>query len=318
MSNNYKAPRGPNFKDFVFNFAMMGNTDNKPTITRIMNTRETDKVFDQAFTSKKYDETYNYEVFEQLGDVTVNKFLVWYSYKRFPQLFCPSGVKIVARNRINLGAKTVLSSIAQKYGFWTYISSTREQRSEASERIDLLEDTFEAMFGAIEFLCTKYTGHPGVGYEICSNILTAIFDTMDISLKHNELIDAKTRLKELYDRFPTEALEYDFTKSGGIGVSTISVVPKINIDTVRVPRDDVQRLTSLATREGIQIIGKLGNKVSGSTFSRRILATGTATDKKAAEAEAAKNALIALESEGVIHPKKDEDPYKCLLPQFSF
>lgn len=324
-SSIYKAPRGDRFKNFIKSFVMMGNANNKKIIDIIMNTSESDTIFSQAFTSKTADEFYNYEVLEQLGDVTVNEFLVVYSYIRFPQVVCPAGVKIVARHRINLGSKTTLSSLAEKYGFWTYISSSREQRTEISQRIDLLEDTFEAIFGAIKFLCLKYTKHPGIGYEVCYNILQEIFDTVNISLKTEELIDSKTRLKELYDQFPEETLEYDFTKNlgGGVGVVTISSVPKINTDIIKVPRESASKLKQLALSQGIPIIDKTINLenanflIGGKRFKRTILGKGTGTDKKSAEADAAKQTLRRLEDEGKYLPKP-EDPYKCLEPQFSF
>ncbi len=39
------------------------------------------------------------QMFEQLGDVSVNKFIVNYMYKRFPQLRNPNGVDVVGQTK---------------------------------------------------------------------------------------------------------------------------------------------------------------------------------------------------------------------------
>ena len=61
-----------------------------------------------------------------------------------------------------------------------------------------MEDTFEAFFGAVEFIIDKHT-LTGVGYAVAFDILETIFNELHISLKYEDLYDAKTRLKELFD-----------------------------------------------------------------------------------------------------------------------
>ena len=63
------------------------------------------------------------QIKKQMGDLTINKFIVNYSYKRFPQLKCTEGVKVVARLRINYGSRQSFSEIAEKLGIWNYISA---------------------------------------------------------------------------------------------------------------------------------------------------------------------------------------------------
>lgn len=120
-------------------------------------------------------------------------------YRKFPQLNCPEGVKIVARLRINYGAKQCFSEIARQLGFWKFISATNEIRQHKMK--SLLEDVFEAFLGATEMIMDNRK-RIGVGYAIVYEILASIFDEMDISLKYKDLYDAKTRLKELIDTFP--------------------------------------------------------------------------------------------------------------------
>jgi dsRNA-specific ribonuclease len=135
-------------------------------------------------------------VYEQLGDLTGNKFIVWYIYDRFPQLKCTEGVKVAARLRINLGSKNSFAQIAENFGFWDFITATNETRQRKKK--PLLEDTFEAFIGATETIIDQ-NFKTGVGYACVYKILSAIFDEIDISLKYEDLYDAKTRLKELFD-----------------------------------------------------------------------------------------------------------------------
>ena len=156
------------------------------------------KAYSQAFTAASANPTKNYEIFEQIGDLSVNKFIVWYAYRRFPQLDCPLGVKVVARLRINYGSRQSFAEIAESLGFWPFISADEEERSRKKK--DLLEDALESFIGCTEqLLDNKY--RPGVGYGIVYDILSSIFDKIEMSLAYNDLYDAKTRLKELFDAY---------------------------------------------------------------------------------------------------------------------
>ena len=117
----YIAPRDNTFISLIRSVITKGNLKQK-YIEPLLN-EENMEIFSQVFTHKSvYTDTrpnYNYEVYEQLGDVSANKFIVWYMYKRFPQLNCLEGVKIVARLRINYGAKQSFYRIAENLGFWS-------------------------------------------------------------------------------------------------------------------------------------------------------------------------------------------------------
>jgi dsRNA-specific ribonuclease len=190
----YKGSRGDDFKSTISSVFTKGHL--KPQYTQWLLSEDSLKIFNDVFTSNTANVLENYEVYEQLGDITVNKFIVWYMYKRFPQLNCAQGVKIVARLRINYCSKQSFAQIAESLGFWTYITASEEERNHNKK--PLLEDTLEAFFGAIEFIIDKHT-LTGVGYAVVFDILETIFDNLHISLKYEDLYDAKTRLKELFD-----------------------------------------------------------------------------------------------------------------------
>jgi dsRNA-specific ribonuclease len=190
----YYGSRLQDFKDVIFSVISKGNMKEK--YKEWLLSDESLLIFNDVFTSNTANVLKNYEVYEQLGDITVNKFIVWYMYKRFPQLRCAQGVKIVARLRINYCSKQSFAQIAESLGFWSFITASEEERSHNKK--PLLEDTLEAFFGAVEFIIDKHT-LTGVGYAVAFDILECIFNNLNISLKYEDLYDAKTRLKELFD-----------------------------------------------------------------------------------------------------------------------
>ena len=200
----YLGSRGADFKSLIVSLLERGRL--KPKYIEVLTSGDSLKAYGQAFTAESADPVNNYERFEQVGDVTANKFIVWYAYKRFPQLDCTEGVKIVARLRINYGAKETFAPLAEQLGFWKFISAEEDgmdknKKYRARNKKDLLEDTFEAFVGCTEYLLDK-AYRPGVGYGIVYDILSDIFDQIPISLRFEDLMDPKTRLKETFDAFP--------------------------------------------------------------------------------------------------------------------
>ena len=217
----YKGSRGKDFKDLIFNLLVKSKL--KMHYIDLLMNNESMKIYDQVFTSDSANVDENYEVYEQFGDITANKFIVWYMHRRFPKLMCPQGVKVVARLRINYGAKQSFASIAENLGFWDYITASEDERSRNKK--PLLEDVFEAFIGATEFIIDSNIKEC-VGYSIAYNILTFIFDGIHISLKYEDLYDAKTRLKELFDFYGTEVLgtlKYDTIKCEGEKINRSNV-----------------------------------------------------------------------------------------------
>ena len=155
-------------------------------------------VYQMAFTHSSIHPLQNYEYFEILGDATCNKSIVWYIQERFPFLQNPEGVKVIARLRINLVSKKHFSSLADSLGFLPFISCEKEIMEQREKSI--LEDVFEAFFGATELLLDRIFGL-GVGYFICYRLIKSILDEKEISLRYEDLFDPITRLKETFDYF---------------------------------------------------------------------------------------------------------------------
>lgn len=197
----YYGNRDNKFTNMIKKVFKMGKLKNE-YISKIL---EGDglNLYKKVFTHPTADSQHNYESLEILGDSIVNCCIVWYLSRRFPQLNCPEGVKIIARLKINLVSKKMFADFGYKLGFWPYVSADMEIRQNKMK--PTLEDVFEAFFGATQKLVDEKI-RKGVGYSICYNITEYLFDQIDISLKYEDLYDAKTRLKELFDVFKQEKM----------------------------------------------------------------------------------------------------------------
>lgn len=149
-----------------------------------------------VFTAPCYNEKINYEFLEILGDSTINKAIVTHFTNRFPELQCPQGVRTIARLKIKYVSKDTFYKFADQLGFWNFIKAsvdTRERRKKPT-----LEDVFEAFCGATEWIINQKIGNH-IGYHIIQKLIDHLFNKISISLDHNELYDAITRLKETQD-----------------------------------------------------------------------------------------------------------------------
>ena len=192
--------RGTAFRIFLFNVLKLSGL--KEQYIKVLLDKEID-VYEAVFTHPSANPNRNYEFYEFVGDVTLNKSIAWYLSRRFPQLCCTNGVKILTRLKINLVSKRAFEKFAKKLHFWNFVSATNEIR--VLKMAKTLEDVFESFFGATEMLIDKHF-KPGLGYKFCYNIIEQLLDTLDISLKYERLFDAKTRLKEMFDYFGKENL----------------------------------------------------------------------------------------------------------------
>jgi dsRNA-specific ribonuclease len=270
----YLGTRGTPFKTLISGLLTKGRV--APKYIQILTDEEGMKLYSQAFTASSANPAFNYEIFEQLGDLCVNQFIVWYVYRRFPQLFCPLGVKVAARLRINYGAKGNLYMIAARLKFWEYISASQEQRD--TNKKDLLEDTMESFCGVTAYILDQRT-RPGVGYAIVYDILKDIFDNLPMSLAYEDLYDPKTRLKETFDRFKSDIgeVKYTYEKNDNGTKALVWSVPykgAVNKDWI-------------------------------------FLASDNALAKKDAEKKAASKAIISLKERGYYKEPPDEYKFFC-------
>jgi len=161
-------------------------------------------MYQTAFTSPLVDSMNNYELYEILGDSTANEALVWYFHGRFSQLRKPSCVKTLARLKIKYSSSDTYSSFAEKLGFWPYIKASDEEKYSKEKKQKLLEDVFEAFIGVTKLISIEKFNYMGVGNQIVYNIIESLLINEDVPLSDEDLHDAKTRLKEFFDKASTQ------------------------------------------------------------------------------------------------------------------
>lgn len=219
--------RGNEFKNFIGEILKLGKVNQKSI--DLITDDDGMNLFSIAFTHPSADKENNYEYLEFLGDNMVNTSIVWYLNKRFPQLRGVKAVKIMTRLKIKLISKENLSSISAKMGMWKYVSASEKikQRNMKST----LEDVFEAFFGAVSHIMDMKV-REGTGYAVVYSIISALFDDIDISLKYEDLFDAKTRLKEIFEAFKNLGkLEKNTTnkeKENGCNICTMELYCILN------------------------------------------------------------------------------------------
>lgn len=204
------APRGNTFKTFLEQVLSLSSL--KERYKDVLLDDYGIRMYHCAFTHITVDPIHNYEYLEFLGDTTLNKSIAWYLPKRFPQLRCAEGVKILTRLKINLISKRSFATFAKALHFWEFVSCDVEVRSTKMDKT--LEDVFEAFFGVTETLLDQRIRH-GVGYAVCYDMISSLLDRYELSLKYEDLFDAKTRLKEIIDHFGAEfgTIKYESEKT---------------------------------------------------------------------------------------------------------
>lgn len=268
-NNIYKGSRGADFTEVIRKVLQKGKIKQK-YIDELLSESNL-RIYSVIFTDKTADPVNNYEYYETLGDSTANNCIVWYLSRRFPQIFGAKCVKILARLKINYVSKTTFSSIAQTLNFWKFITASETERS--TKMKPLLENVFEGFFGATQLILDNKFGI-GTGYAICYNIIKNIYDDIPISLKYEDLFDAKTRLKELFDSEKIKS----------------SLGPLI-YETVKTP----ENLNETTVKAGKNIIGK-----------------GVSALKTNSEQVASENALKYLSSQGIFKSVPEEYKTFCI------
>lgn len=172
-------------------------------------------MFQTAFTAKSILPQQNYEVLEFLGDSASNHAVVAYFYNVYPQLRClsGSGVATLSRLKIKHTSSESFAKFATQFGFLRYIKATKEELDNPEKTQHLLEDVFEAFIGATYDILMKHFELHGVCNQIIYDFISHIFNQQKISFDLEELYDAKTRLKELFDnKSDTNAFHRTFGK----------------------------------------------------------------------------------------------------------
>jgi dsRNA-specific ribonuclease len=190
----YNGIRGDSFKNLLTMILKRGKISQK--VIDVLLDEEGLNLYNVAFTHPSMDSDENYEYLEFLGDSVVNTAIVWYIARRFKKLQGSKGVKVMARLKINLISKKSFADCAQRLNLWDYISCSESIRMTNKRKV--LEDVFEALFGVTTFLMDSKIFQCS-GYAVVYAIVSSLFDEIAISLRYEDLFDARTRIKEIFD-----------------------------------------------------------------------------------------------------------------------
>lgn len=209
--NIYIAPRDENFKRMIEKLLRNGRIK-QHYIDKIL---DDDSMYEyhKAFTSLSVTSQYNqltgkvdvddnssenYEVYEKLGDGVFDNFIGWYAYRRFGEDSKAKQVKLLHIIRSKYGSKHEFAPISESLGFWPYISANMYERNHNKKK--LLEDVFEAFLGATSYILDKKF-IKGVGYAICYDILSSIFDKIEIKTEFETMLDYVSKLNQIFMKY---------------------------------------------------------------------------------------------------------------------
>jgi dsRNA-specific ribonuclease len=177
-------------------------------------------------------------------------------------------------------------------GFWPYISASEDDR--LRKKKDKLEDCVESFIGCTEYLLDN-AFRPGVGYAIVYDILSNIFDEIQMSLRYEDLYDAKTRLKELFDLYKTQLGSWIFVdnRDDKLAISQVYMIP--------------------ANSRNKQVIKrKIGdNIIEEAPSDWKLMGEGKAAKKGDAQQKAAEAGLKLLNENGWVKEIPEEYKYFC-------
>jgi dsRNA-specific ribonuclease len=163
------------------------------------------------------DPAKNYEMLEHLGDAIVNCITTWYLKNRFPDIvkWGNRGVQYLSKQKSLITSKPYLAEFAKLLGFIRFIRfrplqytfaktaeggpGTITVQTVTMDR-SMEEDVFEAFFAALVEIIDERESLVGVGYSVAYSILSSFYDEREIPTSLNDLVDAKTQLKELFDK----------------------------------------------------------------------------------------------------------------------
>jgi dsRNA-specific ribonuclease len=168
-------------------------------------TDENLKHFANAFTHPSFDDINNYEYYETLGDATLNKCMVWYFHRRFPELKKQQGAnKIMTNLKTQNVSRDKFSDLSRRLEFQNYIrfKAIEDPKRKMINVIDkkMLTDVFESVMGCLEDIIDNTEKIPGIGATPIYNILSTLMDQdKSITLESAKVSEPKTQLLQLFE-----------------------------------------------------------------------------------------------------------------------
>lgn len=244
-------------------------------------------IFQRAFQAPSVNATSNYDDLEFLGDASLKAFIPWYFFQRFPQIACSKDVSIMSQLNNKYRSKAAFSHLGEKLGLWPHIKYSPTKFNKEN----LLEDVFEALFGALHKIVDDRYGF-GVGFAVVSKVLKPIFDEIEIDLTYENLYDYKSRLVNHLKKHSKQEL---ITRWDNVNkVITLFLVDKPTVRTV--PTNNLLNVLATYNRGDYLTITTENDTATIEVTSGVRTKIGTARQPTRAKAdqEAARRALLAL------------------------
>jgi len=205
-ARKYYGPRDESFREMLRNVLKTGGMKDK--YIDVLLTPQSLDVYNKVFTSETAHPDDNLEYLEHVGDSLANCCVVMYFSRRYPELHCTAGKQVAARLRINYVSTDTFADVADSWGFLPFISASEEELASEENPEKLLEDVFEAFIGATGLMLDNHF-QVGVGFALCYDMIACAYDKRNFSLRYEDVVDAKTRLKETFDFYRTQAQRRD-------------------------------------------------------------------------------------------------------------
>jgi dsRNA-specific ribonuclease len=176
---------------FVINLLERANVKRKYIDT--LSTPASAAYFDTAFTDPSYDDANNYLFLRSLGTLELHRTLVWYIFKKHPQVT----QKTLTLVKINLLRDSKIGEFVASLGINTHILC--DEKRNININIKLSQNVFEAIVGAVAFLINHHQDYKfGIGNVVTEKLCTYVLDQLNINVDETSLEDPKTKLKQLY------------------------------------------------------------------------------------------------------------------------
>ena len=163
--------------------------------------------YEEAFTHSSFNADANtkhrdYERFEFLGDSVINMVVTDYAFKVHPEM----GQGNLTKLKSALVATNSLAALSLKYGLHEYIRVGNSFVAQVSQSKHLLEDVFEAFFGAL---------YLDQGFDVARKLLIDVFIGLIKNYNIEDSTDYKSKLQEEMQAEHRESVVYQVVSETG-------------------------------------------------------------------------------------------------------
>lgn len=310
----------PEFKTFIKDIVRKRCKLKEKLFKKYFDNEESWNLVRQAFIHKSLGMV-NYELLEFEGDVVLNMSAVQYLRMKFPKII---NVAWNTRLKHTLISSKVLADIAIKNGFTKFISSSKElyeeiskypDKKDSTEFMAMNEDTVEALCGAITRIINNNAPKSvasGISYQACYNMISSFLDEIKISIKYEDVFDAKSRLKALFD-----IQQWSSSKGCTIGDN----LKTYNLQDPRNPalRDQAMNTYMRSLERGMKLDENITNTTDrfltmgyvclhGDPYRKTFISAATSNRKLDAEKKVCEKMIDFLKKRGIWIPPSD--PYE--------